>query len=272
MSSLRKPPSLLNKQRIEGHLWLAADIHLGPHAPKTAAAFYAFLTRAAREADALILCGDIFEAWIGDDVIFQPSPWLQEAIAAFRQCSAQIPLFLMRGNRDFLLGNAFARHIQARWLPDEVLIETAATTFLLAHGDQLCTQDRGYQRYRAIVHHPWVQKLFLTLPLRLRAKIARSLRQRSQNKPYHMMDDIHEPTALDWLQQHDLTLLVHGHTHQPAIHLMDESTGLRRIVIPDWEYDHSTPVRGGWLSLSTEGQLELHQSSQATQICPLSSG
>lgn len=269
MSSLKKPPSPLSKQRIEGHLWLAADIHLGPHAPKTAAAFYAFLAQAAREADALVLCGDIFEAWIGDDVINQPSPWLQEAVAAFRQCSAQIPLFLMRGNRDFLLGNTFAQHIQARWLADEVLIETTAGTFLLAHGDQLCTQDRSYQRYRAIVHHPWAQRLFLALPLRVRTKIARSLRQRSQNKPYHMMGDIHEPTALSWLQQHNLSLLVHGHTHQPAMHLMDESAQLRRIVIPDWEYDHSTPVRGGWLSVSPEGRLELHQSSQTTQISQL---
>src|SRR5690625_2875014 len=155
MSSLRKPPSLLNKQRIEGRLWLAADIHLGPHAPKTAAAFYDFLAQARTRADALILCGDIFEAWIGDDIIQTPPKWLKMAIQALQDCSQKTQLYLMQGNRDFLLRERFAQHVNAIWLPYEVIVKTHQTYFLLTHGDQYCTNDTHYLRYRRIVHQRW---------------------------------------------------------------------------------------------------------------------
>lgn len=301
---MKKRPSPLNKYQLSGRLWLAADIHLGPHAPKTAAAFYAFLEQARQHTDSLFLCGDIFEAWIGDDVIYRPEPWLQTAIDALQRCSQQVDIYIQRGNRDFLLGQRFAQHIGAELLPDEVLICTPHCHFVLAHGDQFCTQDRAYLRYRAVVHHPWVQALFLRLPLSWREQIAAKLRAQSKSRPYTQISDIHEPTIAALMAEQQVRLLLHGHTHRPAIHPVPSLSGPSthptqstqptqpsastqptqpkaptqpiktaaciqaaventdmglRVVIPDWEYDHSEPVRGGWVSIDSNGQLSLHQ-------------
>src|SRR5690606_29981531 len=118
----------------------------------TAAAFIRFLDRARHDADALILCGDIFEAWIGDDhALHDPPPWLAQALEALRTTAGDIPLWLGRGNRDFLMGPALARHLGAGLLDDEVLLRTAVGTVLLAHGDQYCTDDLEYQRLRRLV-------------------------------------------------------------------------------------------------------------------------
>lgn len=262
---MKKQLLLLNKHQFKGHLWVAADIHLGPHAPETAAAFYAFLRQAQQQADTLILCGDIFEAWIGDDLIKQPPSWLTTAVEALRQLSTSTQLYLMRGNRDFLLGEQFAAHIHAQCLPDEIIVCTPQREFILAHGDQFCTDDLSYQRFRRIVHHPWVQRLFLSLPLALRKKIARSLRQQSKQRNYAVLGDIYEPDTARLMQHHQQTLLIHGHTHQPAIHHFGAHNELTRIVIPDWEYDHSQPVRGGWISINEQGEVGLHRHGMPTQ-------
>ena len=262
---MKKRPSPLNKKHFDGCLWIAADVHLGPHAPKTAAAFYAFLERAAQQADTLILCGDIFEAWIGDDVAKRPSPWLEAVIHALRVLTKTTQLYLMRGNRDFLLGEQFATHVNGQCLPDELIISTPQCEFLLAHGDQFCTDDEAYQRYRRVVHQPWLQRLFLCLPLRLRKKIATSLRQQSKQRNYAVLGDIHEPDTALFLEEHAQTLLIHGHTHQPAIHRFGAQQALTRIVIPDWEYDHSHPRRGGWVSIDPSGKVGLHLDGQPTR-------
>ncbi len=262
---MKKQPSPLNKHHFDGRLWVAADIHLGPHAPDTAAAFYAFLEQAAQETDALILCGDIFEAWIGDDIIQRPPAWLETVIDALRAFAQTTPLFLMRGNRDFLLGHQFAAHVHAQCLPDELIISTPQRDFLLAHGDQFCTDDHAYLRYRRTVHQRWLQRLFLCLPLSLRERIAHSLRQQSKQRNYATLGDIYEPDTATTLIAHGQTLLIHGHTHQPAIHHFGDQQALSRVVIPDWEYDHSQPVRGGWVSIDLDGSVGLHRHGYPTR-------
>src|SRR5690625_8050091 len=114
---------------------MAADIHLGPHAPDTAAAFYAFLEQAAQETDALILCGDIFEAWIGDDIIQRPPAWLETVIDTLRAFAQTTPLFLMRGNRDFLLCHQLSTLVLAHCLPGELIISIPQHDFVLGYGD-----------------------------------------------------------------------------------------------------------------------------------------
>jgi len=119
----------LNKISLAGPVWLASDVHLGQHTEGTSEAFRDFLKLAASEAQALLLPGDIFDAWIGDDVAVVAPPWLAQDLMAIKACAAKIPVWLGRGNRDFLMGEALAAGLGARLLPEEVLVTVGARTF-----------------------------------------------------------------------------------------------------------------------------------------------
>lgn len=250
-------------------MWLAADIHLGPNSPKTAHAFYQFLQQAQHEAGALILCGDIFHAWIGADVAVDPPPWLAHAIYHFRNTALDLPIFFMRGNRDFLLDSRMAHYVGAQMLDDQVILQTDHHRLLLTHGDELCTDDVAYQKFRHRVRGKRLQQFFLKLPLLWRQRIAGGLRKKSSQKQKYLLpaiSDVNETSCVELLQKHDEHILVHGHTHRPALHRMQDTEGhnYSRIVLPDWEYDHTEPTRSGWLALQADGQIALHRLHQPT--------
>lgn len=259
---------MLSKLQLQGDVWLVADIHLGPYSPKTAHAFYQFLQQAQREAKALILCGDIFHAWIGADQALDPPPWLAHAIFHFRQTAQDLPLFFMRGNRDFLLDSRMAHYVGAQMLDDQIILQTDHHRLLLTHGDELCTDDQSYQTFRRRVRNKKLQRLFLALPLLWRQRIAGGLRKKSQKKQENLalsITDVNTDSCIQLLQKHGETLLVHGHTHRPALHRMqDNDQSYSRIVLPDWEFDHSQPTRSGWLALQSDGQIALHRQHQPT--------
>jgi UDP-2,3-diacylglucosamine hydrolase len=239
-------------------LWIASDIHLGPDSPATAAAFKGFLKQAAQQADTLILAGDIFDAWVGDDVaLHSTEPWLRDAVSALRETATRIPVWLGRGNRDFLIGNTLARHIGARLLPEPALLSTDAGLILLAHGDEYCVADASYQRFRQVVRHAGVQALYLSLPLNWRKGIAAWARRRSQQgnqyKSREIMDvDTH--AVAEALRASGAHTLVHGHTHRPARNpLCVDGIDRERLVIPDWDFDHCNAPRGGWVSVGKDG-------------------
>lgn len=248
----------MNKITIRGNLWIASDIHLGAGVPRTNRAFYDFLALARGRADSLILCGDIFDAWIGDDHgLHNPPGWLAQALHELRLTAQAIPLWLMRGNRDFLLGPALAQALGAQLMPAPTRLDSDAGLILLAHGDEYCTDDLGYQRFRRIVHTGWIQRLFLALPLRLRRSIACWARARSRrargHKPAYIMD-VNAAAIAQALKAADCLVLIHGHTHRPAAHtiMLGEQAG-QRHVLPDWDFDHARPTRGGWISVTTDG-------------------
>lgn len=245
-------------------------MHLGPNSPKTANAFYQFLQQAKHEAQALILCGDIFNAWIGADLAMDPPPWLAHAIYNFRDAALDLPIYFIRGNRDFLLDSRFAQYVGAQMLDDQILLQTDHHQVLLTHGDELCTDDKAYQAFRRKVRNKKIQKLFLKLPILWRQRIAGGLRKKSaatqRNQTYDLISDVNDMSCLQFLEQHQQQILIHGHTHRPALHKIKNSAGqyFSRIVLPDWEYDHSTPTRAGWLALQTDGQIALHRLHQPT--------
>lgn len=247
---------------LAGTIWIASDIHLGPDVPATASAFYDFLDQACAKADALILCGDIFDAWIGDDfALTSPPAWLAAAMHKLRQVSARIPLWLGRGNRDFLLGEDFARAIGARMLPEPVILDTTAGAILLSHGDEYCTGDANYQRFRRAVRVPAIQSVFLALSLKARRWIADYARARSKAanryKSAHIMD-VSPDAVSSAFERSGVRIMVHGHTHRPAVHAVQVAgQPCSRIVLPDWDYDHAATPRGGWLSLDNTGP-QLH--------------
>ncbi|MFA7668453.1 MAG: UDP-2,3-diacylglucosamine diphosphatase [Burkholderiaceae bacterium] len=248
----------MNKLSLRGRIWIASDVHLGPDAPATAAAFQEFLEEAGRKADTLILAGDIFDAWIGDDVVLHdPDPWLQAALSALRRLAGRIPLWLGRGNRDFLLGADLARHVGARLLPETALLDTDAGLVLLVHGDEYCIADHGYQRFRRTVRRPGVQRLYLALPLRVRKGIAAWARHRSMHANRYKAPDIMDvdPGAVvEALRQSGARLVIHGHTHRPGRHALQvDGQPCERLVLPDWDFDHAEMPRGGWASVGHDG-------------------
>ncbi|MBV4366116.1 UDP-2,3-diacylglucosamine diphosphatase [Erwinia sp. BNK-24-b] len=223
------------------HTLFIADLHLCAEEPAITAGFLAFLRRDARQADALYILGDLFEAWIGDD---DPNPLHAEIAAALRELSQLgIPCFFIHGNRDFLLGKSFAAASGMQLLPEEQLLKIYGRRILIMHGDTLCTDDEGYQRFRRKVHQRWLQKLFLALPLFIRQRIALKMRagskQANSSKATEIMD-VNAAAVTQTLRRHQVHCLIHGHTHRPAVHqLIVDGQPAERVVLGAWHNEGS---------------------------------
>ena len=223
-----------------------ADLHLCQEEPAITAGFLHFLQREAPHCDALYILGDLFEAWIGDD---DPNPLHQQVASALR--ALPIPVYFIHGNRDFLVGRRFARASGLTLLPEEQVLTLYGHRLLIMHGDTLCTDDAGYLRFRAKVHNPWIQRLFLALPLWVRKRIAARMRadskQANQHKSQSIMD-VNQDAVVATMQRHQVPLLIHGHTHRPAIHTLPlQSETAQRAVLGAW---HS---RGSMIQLDAAG-------------------
>lgn len=250
----------MNKINLEGPVWLASDIHLGQHTVGTSEAFREFLKLAASEAKALLLPGDIFDAWIGDDVAVMAPPWLAQDLMALKATAARIPVWLGRGNRDFLMGEALAAGLGARMLPEEVLITIGARTMLLSHGDEYCTDDVAYQQFRSMVRNPAWQAGFLARSIPERLTLAAQARGESmvanQNKTSEIMD-VNAEAVAEAVRKAGVSLVIHGHTHRPGRNVMTVDGKIcERWVLPDWDCDHvekGQSPRGGWMVIDEDG-------------------
>ncbi|WP_435627358.1 UDP-2,3-diacylglucosamine diphosphatase [Candidatus Ferrigenium straubiae] len=220
------------------HSLLISDLHLGSGQPHSMAAFRRFIAETAPQAEALYILGDLFDYWAGDDDL--EDAFCAEVIAALRGLAQRgTGLYLMHGNRDLLMGAALANACRATLLDDPVLIDLYGTPTLLSHGDQLCTHDAEYQRYRAQVHDADFQRQFLARPLAERKTYIAQLRERSmaekQSKDSAIMDVSDEAVAA-LLREHGYPRLIHGHTHRPGRHehAVDGRT-CERWVLGDWD-------------------------------------
>lgn len=214
----------------------ASDVHLADDRPQQVERFLALLAGPARAADALYLLGDIFDSWLGDD---DPRPLHDEVARALAELApAGTRLLLMHGNHDFLLGEAYATRCAARLLPDPSVVEMHGRRVLLSHGDIYCTDDTDYQAFRAWSREPDNQRQFLSLPLAERRRQADELRARSRAstklKPSDIMD-VNAGAVTAAMQQHEVDVLVHGHTHRPNEHRLSVDGRVRtRFVLGDW--------------------------------------
>jgi UDP-2,3-diacylglucosamine hydrolase len=235
-----------------------SDLHLQASHRRTAEAFFRFLAERAIHARQLYLLGDIFEYWAGDDDL--DDPFHQRVISALSELAARgVDVFWMAGNRDFLVGEAFARKAGLTRLPEPHLLQVAGRRIALVHGDAQCTADTNYMAFRAQVRQPEWQQQFLAMPLGQRKAIIAGLREGSRSaqtgKSYEIMDVAPEAVAgLHAASGADV--IIHGHTHRPALH-QDPETGRRRYVLPDWELD-AEPPRGGWIALDADGAITRH--------------
>lgn len=214
-----------------------SDLHLEESRPDITEAFLGFLDGKASGVDQLYILGDFFEAWIGDD---ERTPLQEQIATALRKLrDSGTRIFLMHGNRDFLIGQDFCDRAGATLLDDPTVIDLYGTPTLLMHGDSLCTADVEYQKFRANMRNPQMQKMMLARPLEDRQQMARQLRQMSMAKNQGKAEDIMDVTpeeVVKELEHHGVQLMIHGHTHRPAIHDL-EANGepARRIVLGDWD-------------------------------------
>ncbi len=229
---------------------LVSDLHLEPQRPDLVRAFLHFLQNRARGAEALYILGDLFEAWIGDDAM---GPFEQEIATALRQLAdSGTAVYLMHGNRDFLIGKAFCRQAGCRLLPDRHITDFHGRRVLLMHGDTLCTRDEGYQKLRRILRNPLTLFVLRHLPLASRQKLARKLRSESRQQTRAKAMDITDVTEAEVereMRAAQVTTLIHGHTHRPARHeLLLDGQPAERIVLGDWD-------RRGWVLEASEAGL-----------------
>ena len=213
-----------------------ADLHLQTEEPAITAGFLRFLHGEARSADALYILGDLFEAWIGDD---DPNPLHREIACAIKSLAdSGVPCYFIHGNRDFLIGKRFATESGMQLLPEEKVLDLYGRRVLIMHGDTLCTDDPGYLAFRAKVHTPWIQKLFLALPLFIRRRIAQKMRDDSKaansSKSMEIMD-VNAQAVVEVMEKHHVQWLIHGHTHRPDIHTLDANgKTAHRVVLGAW--------------------------------------
>ncbi|MDH6633662.1 UDP-2,3-diacylglucosamine hydrolase [Lelliottia sp. 489] len=218
-----------------------ADLHLQTEEPAITAGFLRFLQGEARSADALYILGDLFEAWIGDD---DPNPLHREIAAAIKALvDSGVPCFFIHGNRDFLIGKRFARESGMTLLPEEQVLDLYGRKVLIMHGDTLCTDDTGYLAFRAKVHTPWIQTLFLALPLFIRNRIAAKMRAGSKaansSKSLSIMD-VNPQAVIEVMEKHRVQWLIHGHTHRPDVHTLSANgEPAHRVVLGAWHTEGS---------------------------------
>ncbi|MEO7940001.1 MAG: UDP-2,3-diacylglucosamine diphosphatase [Burkholderiaceae bacterium] len=233
-----------------------SDLHLHAADPDTFATWEHYLRHTT--AQAVFMLGDLFDVWIGDDILSQPADTpsgdarcATDCAQVLHQAGQRLDLFFICGNRDFLLGSAALQACAMQGLNDPCVLELGAARVLLSHGDALCLDDVGYQEFRALVRSPAWQSDFLRQPLEQRQQVARQLRAQSeQHKRAHPVpSQVDAPTVLAWLHDARASVLVHGHTHQPADHALAD--GKHRVVLSDWDMQ-ATPPRAQVLRLTLD--------------------
>ncbi|MCO8041789.1 UDP-2,3-diacylglucosamine diphosphatase [Acinetobacter bohemicus] len=212
-----------------------SDLHLSPDHPRLVRGFLDLLTAYQNQQTQLYILGDWFNAWIGDDYT---APWLDEIVDRLKQFTAAgNQIFFLAGNRDFVLGQNFLDQFSGQLLADVHNLEIGSIHYRIEHGDALCTDDIGYQRFRKVIRNPLLLALLRKTPLSFRMKLAHGFRKKSQEsqqfKTYEVMDV--NASAVDSALQ-EVEVLIHGHTHRAAIHRLGHK---KRIVLGDWKLDHA---------------------------------
>lgn len=217
-----------------------SDLHLTEKRPDITQALFSFIQRECINSNtptsALYILGDFFEAWIGDDC---STPLIEDVKTHLKQLTgAGIDLYIMHGNRDFLIGQSFCNDIGAQLIDDGTIINIDGQPIMLMHGDTLCTQDTQYLAFRKIIRNPAWQGDFLSKPIQERLNIAKELRQKSQEsaaeKTEYIMD-VDQQEVIKTLESSHCDTLIHGHTHRPKVHPLASPEGAYRYVLGDWD-------------------------------------
>ena len=223
--------------------YLISDLHLDPRRPEIGKQFLEFLATRARDAAALYILGDLFEAWIGDD---DPNPYYAHMKTAIRDLSISgVPVYFMHGNRDFMIGDEFAAETGVTLLADPHSLELYGEKVLLSHGDALCTDDLEYQQVRAMTRNPEWQAMMMSKSVEERIAFALQAREQSHRRNELMSEeiaDVNQAAVDQTIRESGADILLHGHTHRPAVHPFHvDDRPVHRIVLGDW-YEQGSMV------------------------------
>ena len=228
------------KDSNKNNTYFISDLHLDESRPHLFKLFYEFIDNIKADAEVLYILGDLFEFWIGDDIIDLPigKPYLPTIEKLKSLSDTGTKIYFIQGNRDFLLGRAFMQRIGGELLADEKVINLYGTPTLIMHGDTLCTDDKGYQRMRWIFRLKLVQKIYLAMSPEKRAKKANQVRSKTsettKKKPTLILD-VNQQQVETSCKSGGVCFLIHGHTHRPAEHDFNlEGKQAKRIVLGDW--------------------------------------
>ena len=213
-----------------------SDLHLHPDMPDISKRFDAFLVWVARRTRALYILGDFFHVWAGDDTSNAWSDAIAARLALLGKQGMQV--YFMRGNRDFLLGEAFSKRAGFTLLEEPAYITLGDTPVVLVHGDRYCTQDKAHQRFRCLTRNRWFTACFMKFPKRLRVWIVRGVRARSETnlRKQPTIMDVVPASLVAHLKQCDVQTVVHGHTHKPGhTEHVFEGVGYQQYVLSDWD-------------------------------------
>lgn len=216
----------------------------------------------APKADALYILGDLFEVWIGDD---NTTPFNDQVASSIRGVSRTTPVYFIHGNRDFAIGKRFAERCNMTILPEQHVIDLYGEKVLLSHGDEFCTRDVDYMKFRKKARSWWWPRLIALLPLKIRRQLADKGRQESKRKQQFLAPEIMDVTKSEIdraLYLHKVNTIIHGHTHRPNIHVFDANgESAKRIVLGDW-YDQ------GSILVATKNDIQLQTRQFAMPLCP----
>lgn len=233
---------------IQQSTWFISDLHLDMKRPHIVQAFMQFLGEIRGQADSLYILGDLFEYWIGDDIVDTPAGQLvMPLLNGMRQLSdSGTELYFTHGNRDFLIGEQFADMTDCQLLPEKQVIDLQGVPTLVMHGDTLCTDDLEYQELRKMFYNEDLRKQFLALDIPARQVEAARIREASLQKVKEKSEaimDVNQAAVESAMREAGVTQLIHGHTHRPAIHEFElDGEPAKRIVLGDW-YDQVSSLR-----------------------------
>lgn len=232
-----------------------SDLHLQASDALTFQAWSTYLQHT--QADAVFILGDLFEVWIGDDILSVESGFERQCADVLRKAAGRLDLYIMCGNRDFLMGAALMEHSGCTLLEDPCVFSFSDQRWLLTHGDALCLADTEYMQFRAQVRRADWQRDFLQKPLDERIALARSMREQSEARKRSdaVYADVDSPAAQALLQSVHSTHMIHGHTHRPARHRL--TAGSERLVLSDWDLC-AQPARAEVLRLRRTNQGPTH--------------
>lgn len=219
------------------HTYFISDLHLSEKQPQILRLFFHFMQRIVPKADALYILGDLFDYWAGDDDL--DNPFHQQITKTLHTvASSGVRLFIMHGNRDFLMADKLAERCRATLLEDPALVDLYGIPTLITHGDTLCAEDIEYQSYRKLVRNPVWQQQFLAQPLESRTSLIEELRTHSESEKQQKSDalmDVTEVAVVELLRTYGYPRLIHGHTHRLRRHLHSvDNHECERWVLGDW--------------------------------------
>ena len=249
-------------------LLFISDLHIDISRPDILAGLFQFLNENKNKCDALYILGDLFEMWIGDDAVSDLKLEVSNKLSEFSKCGPS--LYILHGNRDFLIGNDYAKRCGATILEDHHIVSTGDENLLLLHGDTLCTDDAEYQQFRALVRNRSWQEEFLGKTVEERRSFAQKARNKSRSDTSLKSDsimDVNQEEVLKLFKKYDISKILHGHTHRPAIHELkvtsknSSTQTAQRIVLGDWD-------KKGWFAECTNKNVELHSFNLPNKSTP----